>query len=57
MGITTRKDAGLAEPFTTAINHLIENGTYAELLAQWNVTPEAVEVSRTNPPGLPKPKA
>lgn len=56
VGVTTRKDSGLAEPFTAAINHLIETGTYAELLAQWNVTPEAVAVSRTNPPGLPKPK-
>jgi len=57
VGITTRKDAGLAAPFTAAINHLIETGTYAELLTQWNVTPEAVPESRTNPPGLPKPKA
>ena len=57
VGITTRKGSGLAEPFTAAINHLIETGTYAELLAQWNVTPEAVPESRTNPPGLPKPPA
>lgn len=56
VGITTRKGSGLAEPFTAAINHLIETGTYAQLLEQWNVTPESVDVSRTNPPGLPKPK-
>jgi len=55
VGITTRKDSGLAEPFTQALNHLIETGIYAELLAQWNLTPEGVEVSQTNPPGLPKP--
>jgi polar amino acid transport system substrate-binding protein len=55
VGVTTRKDSGLAEPFTAAINHLIETGTYAELLAQWNLTPEGVERSHTNPPGLPKP--
>lgn len=55
VGITTRKDSGLAEPFTAAINHLIDTGVYAELLAQWNLTPEGVERSYTNPPGLPKP--
>lgn len=55
VGVTTRKDSGLAEPFTAAINHLIDTGLYAELLAQWNLTPEGVERSHTNPPGLPKP--
>ncbi|MDV3252690.1 ABC transporter substrate-binding protein [Devosia sp. BK] len=55
VGVTTRKDSGLAKPFTAAINHLIETGTYAELLEQWNLTPEGVEQSQTNPPGLPKP--
>lgn len=55
VGITTRKDSGLAEAFTAAINHLIETGTYAQLLEQWNLTPEGVEQSQTNPPGLPKP--
>lgn len=55
VGVTTRKDSGLAEAFTAAINHLIETGTYAELLEQWNLTPEAIDQSHTNPPGLPKP--
>ncbi|KQT44188.1 ABC transporter substrate-binding protein [Devosia sp. Leaf420] len=55
VGVTTRKDSGLAKPFTAAINHLIETGTYAKLLEQWNLTPEGVEQSQTNPPGLPKP--
>ncbi|QQR38491.1 ABC transporter substrate-binding protein [Devosia rhizoryzae] len=57
VGVTTRKDSGLAEPITAAINNLIETGTYAELLEQWNLVPEGVEQSQTNPPGLPKPKA
>jgi len=56
VGVTTRKDSGLAEPITAAINSLIETGTYGELLDQWGVAEEAVDVSRTNPPGLPKPK-
>lgn len=55
VGVTTRKGSGLAEPVTAAINTLIETGVYAELLDQWGVAEERVEVSRTNPPGLPKP--
>ena len=55
VGVTTRKDSGLAEPVTAAINHLIDTGLYAQLLEQWNLTPEGVEQSQTNPPGLPKP--
>jgi polar amino acid transport system substrate-binding protein len=55
VGITTVKGSGLAEPFTQAINHLIDTGTYAKLLEQWNLTPEGVDKAQTNPPGLPKP--
>jgi len=55
VGVTTRKGSGLAEPVTAAINYLIDTGIYAELLTQWNLTPEGVERSETNPPGLPKP--
>ncbi len=51
---TTRKDSGLADALTTAINGLIENGLYAQTLERWNVSAEAVEQSQTNPPGLPK---
>ncbi|MET0436844.1 MAG: ABC transporter substrate-binding protein [Devosia sp.] len=55
VGITTVKDSGLAEPFTAAINDLIETGLYAQLLEQWNLGAEGIEVAKTNPPGLPKP--
>ena len=55
VGVTTRRDSGLAQAFTAAINHLIETGIYAQLLEQWKLTPEGVEQSQTNPPGLPKP--
>ena len=54
IAITTRKDAGLADALTLAINALIANGKYREALARWNLTDEAVEQSRTNPPGLSK---
>ncbi|MEU6098265.1 ABC transporter substrate-binding protein [Streptomyces sp. NPDC047079] len=50
---TSKKDSGLAKPVTDAINHLIENGQYAQWLAAWNLSNEAVAKSETNPPGLP----
>jgi polar amino acid transport system substrate-binding protein len=54
IAVTTRKGSGLADAFTAAINGLIANGAYARLLDRWNLKAEAIETSRTNPPGLPK---
>ncbi|GHB67374.1 putative amino acid ABC transporter, substrate-binding protein [Streptomyces cirratus] len=50
---TAKKDSGLAKPVAEAINHLIESGQYARLLAAWNLSNEAVATSEVNPPGLP----
>lgn len=50
---TTKKDSGLAKPLAAAINHLIEDGTYATWLKVWNLSNEAVKTSQINPPGLP----
>jgi polar amino acid transport system substrate-binding protein len=54
VAITTRKGSGIADALTASINELIDNGTYAQLLERWQLTPEALKRSRTNPPGLPK---
>ncbi|GJD52678.1 hypothetical protein OPKNFCMD_5444 [Methylobacterium crusticola] len=54
IAVTTRKGAGLADAITHAINTQIRNGNYARALARWNLSTEAVDESRTNPPGLPK---
>ncbi|MFH9428448.1 ABC transporter substrate-binding protein [Streptomyces sp. NPDC017615] len=51
---TTKKDSGLAEPLADALNHVIENGTYAKVLKRWGLSDEAVTKSEINPPGLPK---
>ncbi|MGW0712287.1 ABC transporter substrate-binding protein [Streptomyces sp. NPDC002643] len=51
---TTKKDSGLAKPLADALNHVIENGTYAKVLARWGLSDEAVTKSEINPPGLPK---
>ncbi|TGD96177.1 ABC transporter substrate-binding protein [Methylobacterium sp. 6HR-1] len=54
IAVTTRKGAGLADAITRAINTQIRNGNYAKALARWNLSAEAIEESRTNPPGLPR---
>lgn len=52
ISVTTRKGSGLADAITAAINAQIANGSYAQALARWNVSEEAVPESQTNPPGL-----
>ncbi len=54
IAVLTRKGAGLADAITHATNTQIANGNYAKYLARWNLTTDAIEQSRTNPPGLPK---
>ena len=52
---TTRKDDGLVKALNDALNELIKNGKYAEVLKRWGLSDEAVPTSEINPPGLPKP--
>lgn len=54
VAIATRKGSGLADALTLATNRLMKNGTYAKVLARWQLSEEALPESRTNPPGLPK---
>jgi polar amino acid transport system substrate-binding protein len=54
VAITTRKGSGIADTLTLATNGLIKDGTYAKILAHWQLSEEALPVSETNPPGLPK---
>ncbi|MFE7327495.1 ABC transporter substrate-binding protein [Streptomyces sp. NPDC057565] len=53
---TTKKGSGLVEAYAAAIDHIIEDGSYARVLQRWGLSNEAVEKSEINPPGLPKPK-
>lgn len=54
IAVATRRDAGVAEAFTTVLNAQIKQGNYTKALTRWNLTSEAIAESRTNPPGLPK---
>lgn len=47
-GIAFPKDSALAEPVGAALNELMENGVYDELLAKWNLTDIAIEESVKN---------
>ncbi|MCX4822073.1 ABC transporter substrate-binding protein [Streptomyces sp. NBC_01142] len=53
---TTKKDSGLVAAYAAAIDHVIEDGSYAKVLKRWGLSGEAVPKSEINPPGLPRPK-
>lgn len=53
VAVVTRKNSGLAEAITLAINGLILEGSYQKILDKWGLGEEALEASETNPPGLP----
>jgi polar amino acid transport system substrate-binding protein len=47
-GVAFPKGSELVEPVNGAINQLIEDGTYAEILEKWNLTDIAIEKSEIN---------
>lgn len=51
---TTKKGSGLVEPVAAALNLLIRNGKYGEVLERWGLSSEAVPSSEINPAGLPR---
>ena len=54
LAVTTVRGNGFAAAAQAGLNHLIDNGTYAGILARWGLSSEAVQHSELNPPGLPK---
>ncbi|WP_245256546.1 ABC transporter substrate-binding protein [Bartonella tamiae] len=54
VSVVSRKDSGLAQPLTIAINAMIQDGSYQKILDRWHLSDEALEKSETNPPGLPE---
>ncbi len=53
IAVATKKDVGIADAITAALNAQIANGNYAKALEKWSLTAEGLTASRTNPPGLP----
>ena len=52
IAVATAKGNGLAEAFTAALNHAIEDGSYTDVLDRWGLGDEAIDRAETNPPGL-----
>jgi len=50
----TKKDDGLVKTLQQALDTVIKNGQYAEVLKRWNLTSEALPASEVNPRGLPR---
>ncbi|MEV4150966.1 ABC transporter substrate-binding protein [Amycolatopsis sp. NPDC049691] len=50
----TKKDDGLVEALQQALDTVIKNGQYTEVLKRWNLTSEALPASEVNPRGLPR---
>ncbi|MEV7805557.1 ABC transporter substrate-binding protein [Microbispora sp. NPDC088329] len=50
----TKKGNGLVKPINEALNTVIANGRYLEVLKRWGLANEAVPKSQINPPGLPR---
>lgn len=51
---TTKKDNGLVQALSRALDHEIDQGRYAQVLERWHLGNEALRSSEVNPPGLPK---
>ncbi len=51
---TVKKGNPLNTAVNAALNEIIKNGTYAQVLQCWGLSNEAVPGSEINPPGLPK---
>ncbi|MCX5210815.1 ABC transporter substrate-binding protein [Kitasatospora sp. NBC_00240] len=51
---TTRKDNGLVKALNQALDEIIKNGSYGQVLKRWGLENEGVKASEINPPGLPK---
>nr|WP_055553214.1 ABC transporter substrate-binding protein [Streptomyces sp. NBRC 110028] len=49
---TTRKGSGLVDAYAAAIDHIIQDGSYARVLKRWGLSSEAVKKSEVNPRGL-----
>ncbi|WP_406509259.1 ABC transporter substrate-binding protein [Streptomyces sp. NBC_00212] len=51
---TTKKGSGLVAAYAAALDHVIQDGSYAKVLARWGLSAEAVPRSEINPRGLPR---
>jgi polar amino acid transport system substrate-binding protein len=48
LGVITKRSTGLAPAIAAAVDSLIEDGTYADLLDAWGLSAAAVDASGVN---------
>lgn len=49
LGIALTKDSGMAKPMQAAVQHIIDDGTYAKILKKWGLTDAGIKESQVNP--------
>ncbi len=54
LGVALPKGSDLAAPLQAAIQHLIDGGTYAKIVAKWGLESNAVKQAPLNPAGTPR---
>ncbi|MBO1331978.1 ABC transporter substrate-binding protein [Streptomyces sp. VRA16 Mangrove soil] len=52
VGFAFKKGTPLAPAFRSAVNRLIEDGTYRKILAKWGTQPSAITKSQISPPEI-----
>lgn len=52
IAVTVKKGSGLAEPISTALNGVMQNGDYLKVLNRWGEGVEHIDRSEVNPAGL-----
>ena len=53
MGIALVKGSPLAEPLRAAVQYLMENGTYAQIVSKWGLQDSAIKQALLDPAGPP----
>lgn len=54
LGVALPKGSDLAAPLQAAIQHLIDDGAYAKIVAKWGLEGNAVKQAPLNPTGTPR---
>ncbi len=54
LGVALPKGSDLAAPLQAAVQHLIDDGTYAKIVAKWGLEGNAIRQAPLNPTGTPR---
>ena len=54
IGIALPKDSDMARPVQAAVQHLVDDGTYAKIVSKWGLGDGAIRTAELNPSGTPR---